>query len=85
MGDMDWSLISQHSPYNDFIQEISPKVYRILQDELVTVADKIREKHYRGLFVYIRKIIEIWHEETNIFKFTKVVLDKIKKRILNIS
>ncbi|MHC4183318.1 MAG: B12-binding domain-containing radical SAM protein [Planctomycetota bacterium] len=82
-GDMDWALYSQHSPYNDFIQEISPKAYGILQNELITVADKMMKKHYRGLSTYIRKTIKIWHEENNVFKFSKVVSGKIKKRIVN--
>jgi radical SAM superfamily enzyme YgiQ (UPF0313 family) len=62
---IDWSLVSQHSPYNAFVDEISEKTYRRLLDEMVAVADDVSSKVSRnaGATAYVRRLGEIWREE----------------------
>lgn len=60
-GKMDWTRISQHSRYNDFTLEMSKETYTEILDEMVAVADAIRNK--RGLVHYLNRIGHIWYDE----------------------
>ncbi|MBI4843156.1 MAG: B12-binding domain-containing radical SAM protein [Nitrospirae bacterium] len=81
-GDMDWATFSQHSPYNEFIQDISPEAYRKLQAEMIDLADKMMKKHYSGLGHYLKRAREIWVEEDRkIPAFTRNILGKVKSRV----
>ncbi|MBU2575129.1 MAG: B12-binding domain-containing radical SAM protein [Elusimicrobia bacterium] len=80
-GNMDWASFSQHSPHNEFIREVSHETYRVLLDEMLTAADDIITKKHSGLFNHLKRTGEIWHEENrNAFRFTKVMLGKIKTK-----
>lgn len=80
--DVDWGAISQHSPYNQFIQEMTSKDYRKMLDEMVTVADRIFAKRNRrnkliSIKRHIKRINEIWHEEKHHpVRFAKIVAEK---------
>lgn len=81
-GDMDWATFSQHSPYNEFIQDIDSATFRKLMNEMVTLADIIMKEKHTGYRYYFKRLRETWHEEgRSIFGFTGNIFLKIKNRV----
>lgn len=69
---MDWISVSQHSPYNEFINELSADEYRKLLEEMVSLADSIIKKRYR--FRYIKSANRMLREDRyNPARFIKTV------------
>jgi anaerobic magnesium-protoporphyrin IX monomethyl ester cyclase len=65
---IDWSSISQHSPYNEFVQEIAPEDYRVLLKRMIFVADRIHMERNRGNTARLIRgwrgtVGEIWQKE----------------------
>jgi radical SAM superfamily enzyme YgiQ (UPF0313 family) len=57
--EIDWSRISQHSPYNAFVSEMSEDTYRVFLDYMVLIADNagaISE-------VILKKILEAGNDD----------------------
>ncbi len=78
--DVDWTRMSQHSMYNNFIDEISPDRYRQLLDEMITVADSIEVR--RPVRHYLDRAGEIWEEyDRNLLKFSGAMAHRAATRI----
>jgi len=79
-GEMDWTRISQHSLYNEFIKEISHEDYRRLLAEMVRVADAIRSK--RGVGHYVKRIGQLWYENgRNPLLFSRTMAGKVIRKL----
>ena len=78
--EIDWSSISQHSPYNEFVQEVKPEVYRKLLEEMLSVADRIqvqrnRDSTFHLIKSYRRTLEKVWCEEKHHpLKFVQTIL-----------
>jgi radical SAM superfamily enzyme YgiQ (UPF0313 family) len=80
---IDWSVVSQHSPYNAFVHEISVKTYEKLLNEMVEVADRLSPlPKVSKTRVYARRLREIWSQEKeNPMRFAATVGKKALRRI----
>jgi radical SAM superfamily enzyme YgiQ (UPF0313 family) len=51
--EIDWSKVSQHSPFNGFVHEMTLEQYRELLDEMVILVDRINGRKAATLTRYI--------------------------------
>lgn len=80
---IDWSVVSQHSPYNAFVHEISLKTYEKLLKEMVEVADRVsRVPKVSKTQAYVQRLREIWSQEgENPVRFAATVGKKALRRL----
>jgi radical SAM superfamily enzyme YgiQ (UPF0313 family) len=80
---VDWATVSQHSPYNAFVHEVSVEAYRRLLEEMVTAADRVSFKVSRNIQAkaYMRRLEEIWREENNPVRFAAKVGKKALRKL----
>ena len=80
---IDWSVVSQHSPYNAFVHEISLKTYEKLLKEMVEVADRVsRVPKVSKTQAYVQRLREIWSQEgENPVRFAATVGKKALGRL----
>lgn len=84
-GTLDWATISQHSPVNEFISEVSSEEYRELLDEMLDVADGINRRCASTSYKYLSYMRRLYAEnDKNAARFGIVVAGKVMKRISNV-
>jgi len=84
-GTLDWATISQHSPVNEFISEVSSEEYRELLDEMLDVADRINRRCASTSYKYLSYMRRVYAEnDKNAIRFGIVVAGKVKKRIRDV-
>jgi anaerobic magnesium-protoporphyrin IX monomethyl ester cyclase len=52
-SNLDWSRVSQHSPYNAFVHEMTKDQYRVLLDRMVTLVDDINARQNSAIQRYL--------------------------------
>lgn len=71
---IDWSRVSQHSPYNLFIKEIPQERYKDLLDEMIEVADNVTMANAEAINDYLSK--KALSAEDAVLKKAFMVADK---------
>jgi radical SAM superfamily enzyme YgiQ (UPF0313 family) len=79
---IDWRVVSQHSPFNAFVHEISVKTYRKLLSEMVGIADRLSEvPKVSKTEVYVQTLKEIWRQEgENPVRFAATMANKVARK-----
>ncbi len=87
---VDWMSISQHSIYNQFVQEVGADLYKRLLGEMIAVSDEILLRHETAAprlspANVVRGIKQIWEEERhNPIRFGKRLTAATLRRIRSV-
>jgi radical SAM superfamily enzyme YgiQ (UPF0313 family) len=80
-ANLDWSHVSQHSPYNAFVHEMTKDQYRVLLDRMVTLVDDINSRQNSTFQRYMDHANRLFVEnDRNPFLFACDISSRLLRR-----